>query len=175
MSTLDSTAPGSWAMLTSDGKYRWLLGRQWDFAAPVPLTCAFVMLNPSTADAEQDDPTIRRCIGFAKTWGFGALVVANAYGLRSTDPKALRRTGDPVGPANDTTISACVSAPHVCLVVAAWGAHITNQREREMVKLVSEHRNIHVLGLTKDGHPKHPLYIKGDTTPTLWRAKGGGA
>src|SRR5262249_14212908 len=91
------------AVISDCGRYRYSLTRRWgDAAEPRAL---FVMLNPSTADAEQDDPTIRRCIGFAKAWGMGSLEVVNLYALRATDPAALLSAPDPIGPKNDTMIT----------------------------------------------------------------------
>ena len=89
------------AAFSPDRRYRYTLRRQWDDALPY---CLFVMLNPSTADATQDDPTIRRCIGFTKAWGFGGLLVGNLFALRSTDPAALYHADDPVGPENDSCL-----------------------------------------------------------------------
>ncbi len=85
------------AVLSADGVYRYRLWRTWDASKP---TLAFLMLNPSTADATEDDPTIRRCLGFAKEWGYGSLVVVNLFALRSPNPDALRENDDPVGPEN---------------------------------------------------------------------------
>lgn len=124
----------------------------------------FVGLNPSTADETNDDPTIRRCIGFAKAWGFSGLVMTNLFAFRATDPKDMKRAADPVGTENDETLvklAACCG-----LVVAAWGAHGSYRgRDREVRALLP---NLHYLKLTKDGHPSHPLYLPGDLTPQLW-------
>jgi hypothetical protein len=99
------------------GLYRYELWRYW---APGRLV-AWIMLNPSTADATADDPTLRRCIDFSKAWGCGGLMVVNLFGLRATDPQELRRAEDPVGPMNDHFLwGRCMEAD---LVVAAWGGH----------------------------------------------------
>lgn len=142
---------------------RCVLDDMWD--------CAFVMLNPSTADASTDDPTIRRCIGFARSWGMQRLVIANAYALRSTDPRGLWRSGDPVGPLNDDAIR--LVAQRSTRVVVAWGASIKPERQDRVRELLTSGRPdnaepVMCLGTTKAGHPKHPLYLRSDTVPTPW-------
>lgn len=156
---------------TYDGandEYRYTLTRHWGPGEMV----TWVMLNPSTATAEVNDPTVRRCIGFSQDWGFGALTVVNAYALRSTDPAGLWRVTDPVGPGNDEAIR--MAANRAIRVVVAWGANITATRELRLARLLRDHAPVH-LGLTKDGHPRHPLYVRGDVTPEPWlprRPKG---
>lgn len=142
--------------------YRYALTRTWD-AGRLPL--AFVMLNPSTADAFTVDPTIRRCLGFAQAWGAGGLLVLNVYGLRSTDPKALRGHSDPVGPDNDATIVTRLANP-MARVVGAWGAHARPDRAAYVIDLIREagHQPV-CLGRTKAGAPRHPLYLRADSQP----------
>lgn len=125
-------------------------------------TVTFVMLNPSTADAEQDDPTIRRCVGFARSWGFARLKVVNLYAYRATDPRDLYAyEGDRVGPENDCTIAKVVGGSD--LVVCAWGANNANGRDEKVLDLIAAP---HSLGLTKNGgKPRHPLYVRADTRP----------
>lgn len=152
---LDLFGSQSSAVISPCGQYRYMLGRRWG-AGPA---CVFVMLNPSTADAEQDDPTIRRCIGFAKREGCGGLVVVNLYAFRATDPKGLLTATDPVGSENDAYIAGALSMPER-IVVAAWGA---GDRMRRAKTVLARHPGRFVcLGLSKDGHPRHPLYIKRD-------------
>lgn len=126
----------------------------------------FVMLNPSTADASVDDPTIRRCMGFARREGAGGIIVANLYGLRATDPTALRKTEDPFGPDNRSNIqSVGMEAVATCMpVVCAWGTGgWVKSADRDAIHLLnSTGARLVCLGATKAGHPKHPLYIKGD-------------
>lgn len=142
------------------GKYRYALGRQFQHGIGI---CVFVMLNPSTADAELDDPTIRRCMNYAHEWGFCRLVVVNIFAWRSTDPKVLKKLPDPIGPQNDGVIMREVSKAQQ--VICAWGAHGgLYHRGRKMLTLLEEHWPRH-LGLTKAGQPKHPLYLKADTQP----------
>lgn len=157
-STGDSTA-----RLSDCGTYRYELGRRW---ADGPIV-TWVMLNPSTADATQDDRTIGRCIEFSKAWGFGGLVVVNLFAFRATEPAALKAADDPVGPENDAAISSAVEqAP---LVVAAWGVHGgLVGRDRRVTELIEESGEVVCLGTTKDGYPCHPLYLKGDTERIPW-------
>lgn len=153
------------AIISDCGRYRYALMRRWDDNPPL----TFIMLNPSTADASLDDPTIRRCVGFAKREGCGAAHVLNLYAYRATDPKALLTCEDPVGPENDTYLLrhawAALTAGRP--VVAAWGVHAQSQRVKEMLALVPE-LDLRCLGATKDGHPRHPLYVKGDQPLVPW-------
>ncbi|WP_455448126.1 DUF1643 domain-containing protein [Natrinema thermotolerans] len=150
------------AVLSDDGEYRYRLTRTWDTAKP---TVAFLMLNPSTADASEDDSTIRRCLGFAKDWGYGSLVVANLFGLRSTDPSNLRDHADPVGPENDAYLrDVCDEAE---LVVGAWGAKGSLDGRARVVADTLE-TDLYALDTTKDGHPVHPLYQPSDADPEPW-------
>lgn len=122
-------------------------------------TCVFVMLNPSTAGADTDDPTIRRCMGFARSWGFGRLEVVNLFAWRATNPKELVKVADPVGPLNDNAIRAGTFG--ASMVVLAWGKngvlHGRGDLVRDMISGVFY--NTAVFGFTKNGQPKHPLYL----------------
>ncbi len=149
------------AEISECGQYRYALGRQWGDGQ----TVAFIMLNPSTADADRDDPTITRCIHFARSWGYGGLVVANLYAYRATDPSELWRTADPVGPENDEHLTRVAAG--CALLVAAWGANAKPGRIAQVLALPGMGR-LHALGLTKAGQPRHPLYLRGDLTPQLW-------
>lgn len=147
--------------------YRYALTRRWDTDRPM---AAFVMLNPSTADAFTVDPTVRRCVSFACDWGAGGVLIVNLFALRSTDPRALYSHPDPVGPDNDTVITWHLSAMTevVTPVIAAWGVHgELHGRGREVAALLAARRvPLSCLGTTKDGHPKHPLYLPASATPT---------
>jgi hypothetical protein len=138
-------------------RYRYVLTREWDGGDG---RVNFVMLNPSTADALADDPTIRRCIGFAQRWGYHELTVTNLYALRSTNPRELQRASDPVGPDNDTTL--IVQAGMADLVVCAWGVHGFARGELVRMEL-GNYVPLHHLGLTQAGAPRHPLYLAADT------------
>ena len=153
------------ATFDSTRRFRFRLSRVWDESAP---RCVFAMLNPSTADALVLDPTVRRCVGFAKRWGFGALEVTNVFALRSSDPKALYTEPDPVGVGNDEALVAAAKAAD--LVIAAWGVHaVLHAREEHVRQLFAEAGiDLSYLRLTKDGHPGHPLYVPADTPPSRW-------
>ena len=125
----NSTAgTGATASLSADGCYRWSLTRRW---APGP-TAAWIMLNPSRADAATDDPTLRRVIGFARAAGFGQITVTNVYGWRSPSPSVLRRVADPVGVGNDQAILAAAAGAD--LIVAAWGTHADPDRAAAVLR-----------------------------------------
>jgi hypothetical protein len=140
--------------------YRYQLTRIWDELRP---SAVWIMLNPSTADAEADDPTIRRCAGFTKAWGLGGLVVVNLFALRATDPRLLRRHPDPVGPRNDEFITEIVWPDS--LVVCAWGANrVADERSVDVLGILSARgAQPKCLGKTRDGYPRHPLYVRGST------------
>lgn len=148
-------------------EYRYRLWRTWDVGKP---TLAFVMLNPSTADEVKNDPTVRRCIGYAKDWGYGTLVVGNIFALRSTDPQGLYEHDDPVGPENDEHLREIVSEADK--VVAAWGSHGEYQgRGREVAEMLEG--ELVALDTTKAGQPNHPLYQPKDTEPEPYTGPGG--
>jgi hypothetical protein len=145
--------------------YRYDLTRTWDTDGP---RLAFVMLNPSKATELHNDPTVERCECRARALGFGAFRVTNIFAWRDTDPRALRRAIDPVGPANDATlIAAAVWADQI---IAAWGTHGAHLgRGPQVAELLRQTgATLHTLGLTKDGHPRHPLYVAYDQQPRLW-------
>lgn len=137
------------AVISADGRYRYRLYREWDASLPVVL---FVMLNPSTADDRIDDPTVRRVIGFAKSWGYGGVYVANLFAFRSTDPKGLLHTADPIGPENARHIQELVSV--VDRVVYAWG---NGRHEPEWLREIV--REPFCIDLGKRNVPKHPLFL----------------
>jgi hypothetical protein len=129
-------------------------------------TVAFIGLNPSTADEKRDDPTIRRCIGFAlRDWGFARLEVLNLFAFRATKPTALLAADDPVGPENDSTIAEVLDAAD--LVVCVWGAFPNGGRSAGVLELVDAP---HCLGVTKNGSPRHPLYVRASADPQPWPA-----
>lgn len=182
----DTHDDGPWgratAVFSADRRYRYALTRRWD--DDLPLT-AFVMLNPSTADAFVLDPTVRRCVGFARDWGSGGLLVLNAFALRSTDPRALYvahgAVTAPVGTENDAVIDAMLEACQPAQVVAAWGAHAAKinalgqarPRPGSRRLWLSRHEalldrlgdRLLALHVNRDGTPKHPLYVSADTRP----------
>lgn len=144
------------AVFDADGTYRYRLRRTWAPGRRV----VFVMLNPNNADAVRDDPTIRRCVGFARRWGFGSLDVVNLFGYRAVDPRVLGRVADPVGPDNDRHLARAVRRAD--LVVCAWGAsRVARKRAAEVARILRV-ADVRCLGLTKAGAPCHPLYLRGD-------------
>lgn len=158
--------PTGSAVFSPDRTYRYALTRQWNPDRP---PAVFIMLNPSTADAWVLDPTVTRCRNFAAKWGCGGLVVLNAFALRATDPKVLRGHPDPVGPDNDQVIAAVLCAGQAGPVIVAWGSDETMRRSGRADQLVAL---LHTggfepqcLGKTTAGHPRHPLYVRGDTEP----------
>jgi len=149
------------AVFDPSGFYRYKLWRRWSDHDPI---VTFVMLNPSTADAITDDPTIRRCMGLARRWGFGTLIVVNLFGMRTTDPRELRNAEQPVGPLNDDHVSAAVGDAD--RVVAAWGNWGSLRgRAAEVMNLVPAGIAVDCLGLTACGAPRHPLYVRNDIDP----------
>ena len=140
--------------------YRYLLTRVWDDALPRAL---FVMLNPSTATEVQNDPTVERCERRARALGFGAFRVTNIFAYRATDPRAMRAVADPVGPENDAAIRGSLdwAGGAADRIVCAWGTHGAHLgRGAAVERLLRESgRDLHHLGLTAAGAPKHPLYI----------------
>lgn len=157
------------ALISRDGRYRYRLERRWGEGEPVNL----VMLNPSTADELIDDATIRRCVGFAKSWDFQALVVTNLFAFRATDPRdlldCLKASGDPVGPANDRHI--LDAATESACVVAAWGGYGVRHRADAVLKMLRSYGiKVHYLKANKDLTPAHPLYLPGHLVPVEMEA-----
>lgn len=149
-------------------KYRYALTRVFATLASPQRACLFVMLNPSTADENTDDPTIRRCVGFAESWGYSRLDVVNLFALRATDPAALLVAIDPVGFDNDRYIE--FYARGADLIVCAWGAHgVLNGRSLAVTKILHDAGfALKCLGLTASGQPKHPLYIPANKQPEVF-------
>jgi len=140
-------------------RYRYTLWRRWDPARPAVM---IIGLNPSTADARQDDPTIRRCIGFARDWGYGGLVVTNLFAFRATYPADLKAAADPVGPRNDAWIRRM--AGQVEIVVAAWGNDgAWLNRSTRICRMFCD--RLHCLRLNAGGEPAHPLYLPAGLRP----------
>lgn len=155
------------ALISPCGNYRYKLGRFWDKSKPIVM---FIMLNPSTADAKLDDPTIRRCINFAKSWGYGGLYVGNLFSFRSTDPKNILTCDNPIGEHNLHYLNemSLKSSSIIC----AWGnSTIISKilKKNKNYAPLKEINNLNYLELSKDGTPKHPLYLKGDLFPKKYK------
>lgn len=157
-----------------DGPYRYWLERDWwQRGAPHGdlSLLIFVMLNPSTADGEVDDPTIRRCIGFARREGAQMIHVVNLYALRATNPAELLTHPDPVGIGNDAILRSVAASRDRHRCVVAWGAHhmVTPARTRILTDVAhQEGTTLWCLGTTKSGAPRHPLYVKADAPLMPW-------
>lgn len=161
------------ATLSECGTYRYNLVRRWG-DGPALL---WVMLNPSTADAEVDDPTIRRCIGFARGSGRNAIEVVNLYALRSPSPADLWKHPNPIGPCNDAAISAAIrraADAGGAMVVAAWGGNAKRERAEAVMRILTDATDVYALGQDKDGRPTpgHPLYIPGSRPLSILAARG---
>lgn len=147
------------AIFSKDRKYRYVLTRIWDESKPM---VAFVGLNPSIADDKQDDSTIKKCIKFANSWGYGGFYMLNLFALVSTNPNALFESKDPTGSENDKYISEYTNKTDK--VVCAWGNNgAFMQRSAAVSKKIS---NKYCIKLNKTGEPAHPLYLKNDSVPT---------
>lgn len=143
------------AVISDCGRFRYRLER-----GDLP-RLTFVMLNPSTADALQDDPTIRRCAGFAKREGYNGIHVVNLYALRATNPKELWKHADRVGPLNHTCLE--WAGYEARRIVVAWGANAEPAVAHASIQLLRKSgARLVCLGKTKDGSPRHPLYVRGD-------------
>ena len=138
--------------------YRYSLWRRW--GRPEQGYAMFIGLSPSTADEVEDDPTVRRCIQFAKDWGYGALCMTNLFAFRATDPAVMKAHPEPIGP--DTNAVLAELANNAGVVVAAWGNHGSHSaRDRQVIALLP---NLHCLKVTKAGQPSHPLYLRKSLT-----------
>lgn len=157
------------AELSGCGKYRYNLTRVW---GEDNSRCCWIMLNPSTADAMKDDPTIRRCLDFSIRWGYASMEVVNLFAMRATHPRDLFDVTSPTGgEPNDVAIRRAVKRSDI--VVCAWGAQADRVQAGRARSVVAMLRALQVkpmhLGLTKGGQPKHPLYLPTSTMPTVWR------
>lgn len=163
------------AIFNEDRSHRYVLGRQWNTTRSV---VAFIGLNPSTADEHQDDPTIRRVTAFARSWGFGGVLMLNLFSIVSSDPKILLTSADPIG-ENDRYLTDFL--PIAQQVIFSWGNFDVGTRANDFIKLFSKiypwkghpvvQKLWYCLGQNKNGSPKHPLYLKADTEPTLYARK----
>ena len=154
------------ATFDASRRYRYTLWRTWDSSLP---RVAFIMLNPNTTDHRKDDPTLRRCIGFERSWGFGSLLVVNLFAFRTPSPKMLARACAPVGPRNDHYLM--YAARRANTIVLAWGTHgVLLDRHQYVLEMLSTktRRRLSCLGVTTGGYPRHPLYLPATTRPSPW-------
>jgi hypothetical protein len=157
------------ALLSPDRVYRYTLERIWDPDRP---QCAFIGLNPSTADESQLDPTLRRCVRFADGWGYGSFVMLNVFAFRSTDWRGLIMARDPVGPANWVWIGETTRrvVERGGIIVCCWGAHVKDipngQTEADTIRSLLDRP--YYIRMTESGFPGHPLYLPSRLEPTPW-------
>ncbi len=163
------------ATFSECGVYRYHLWRVWNQELPIMV---FVMQNPSTADATENDPTIRRCIGFAKRDGFGGISVRNVFALRATDERVLLTHPDPFGPDNEQHLLAARNVSLMTRLVAAWGNRLAfkkGSRHRDMYCKAANAcamQHAYCLGTTKSGDPCHPLFLPKNRELIPWKSPG---
>lgn len=149
------------AVISDCGQYRYRLSRLWDTRVP---RLIFIGLNPSTADATSDDPTVRRLISFAREFGYGAFDLLNLFALRATDPRKLQEHSHPVGPENDDWLFGQVGDVVVC-----WGTPgVYLDRGRYVANRIKQ--QLYCFGINQNGTPKHPLYLPKDTVLRRYHA-----
>lgn len=155
----------SWASYSDCENYRYVLERVWK---PDGTKLTYIMLNPSKATEQQNDPTIERCERRARQLGYGAFRVCNIFAWRETDPMALRKADAPIGPDNDAALKD--AAVWADIILCGWGVHGAHQnRGPETVLLLRAYgQTLWSLGQSKYGHPRHPLYIAYATQPQIW-------
>jgi hypothetical protein len=157
------------AKFSSCRRWRYLLWRCWDLSKPV---ANFLMLNPSTADEFQLDPSCKRARNYAERWGFGAVIITNIFGWRATDPEEMKAVRDPVGRGNDKAIVS--AAREAKLVVCAWGNHgLHRGRAEQVLALLHGHgTRLNYLRMNGCGQPAHPLYLPANLKPSAWITRG---
>ena len=165
--TIPMNETGNICAFSPDRVYRYTLLHSWaDMFAPELKTVAWIALNPSTADENQLDPTLRRIRGFSAAWGYNSFMMLNAFAFRATDPKEMERAADPNGPENDAYLLAETAT--VDKVICAWGTHAALNDRQNQIRALLKDRPLYYLKLTKDGFPSHPLYLKSDLVPVRW-------
>jgi hypothetical protein len=159
-------APDDFAGALVRGPYRYLLWRTWDATGPRLL---WILLNPSLADAQTNDPTLRRCCAFSRAWGYGGLQIVNLFAYRTPYPEVLRQVADPVGSENDAYI--VTAAQRAAGIILAWGHHgRSRSRDSAVLALLAQQQipPLRCLGLTRAGCPRHPLYMRIDVKPLVF-------
>jgi hypothetical protein len=146
------------AIVSDNQLYRYQLSRIWDSSLPMVM---FICLNPSTADHNNDDPTILKCIKYAQDWGYGGLLMGNLFAYRATEPLDMKRADDPIGPLNNHHLK--LMSQQVDKIVCGWGNHGVYQDRDEKVKSMFD--NLYALKINKTGSPAHPLYLKKSLIP----------
>lgn len=151
------------AHFSIDRKYRYNLWRIWEPEYP---KINWLMLNPSTADENVEDPTISKCIRFSKMWGYGSVYITNIFAYRATAPEDMKAQADPIGPNNDWYVWS--TAKMVDKVICAWGNHGEHLGRADHTRNMLKDVELHCLKLNKTGEPQHPLYLPFKTTPILY-------
>lgn len=156
------------AVISADRVYRYELRRTWD---PARGAVRWIMLNPSTADADTDDATIRRCVAFTRAWGYGGILVHNLFALRAVNPRTLRTHPDPIGPDNAAHLYGHIT--DAGMTVCAWGTGGALDCRGAIVaaRLRLRGTPLHHLGVTVAGHPLHPLYLSAAARPRPWNER----
>jgi hypothetical protein len=148
------------AIFDVSGRYRYSLWRAW---SPYHTHIVFILLNPSTADEHKNDPTILRCMSFARAWNFGSMDVVNLFAYRATDYRELFNASEPIGAENNRFLMQAVE--HASTIVLGWGVRGTFlSRDRQVMSLLAGRNDLHCLGIAKNGQPRHPLYVNGNTS-----------
>ena len=146
------------------GNYRYLLWREWNNSNK---TVTFIMLNPSRADAQINDPTITRCINFARSWGYGRLEVVNLFAYRTSKPSLLKQAAEPIGKDNDRYIIESVNRSD--RIILAWGNYgLWRKQDLYTLELLKNYNYLYSLGITKRGCPRHPLYLRSTIRPEIY-------
>jgi hypothetical protein len=153
------------ALLSRDRVYRYTLWRRWSEGDRY---VQFICLNPSTADESVDDPTVRKCVKFARSWGYDALCITNLFAYRATDPRQMKSVADPVGLGNNRRLLQI--ADDASLIVAAWGRDGVHLHRSAAVRRLLRSFDLHYLRITL-GEPWHPLYLPDNTKPSRWSCR----
>lgn len=158
------------AIFSPTREHRYLLWRQWTsdhIDKPTRGTVTFIGLNPSTADEVVNDPTVTRCVNYAKAWGYDGMFMTNIFAFRATDPTVMKAYDNPIGELNDEALIWAVSRSW--MTVCAWGNHGQHlERSSNVKKLLHPYTGLWYLKMNKSKEPSHPLYLKGNLEPTHW-------
>lgn len=157
----EETIRASGAEFSPDRMHRYALWRHWDESLPVVM---FIGLNPSTADERHNDPTVKKCIKYAKSWGYGGVIMSNICAFRATEPEDMKAAQDPVGPENDQWLLKL--SDQASLIVAAWGNDGDFMNRGKTVLQILKEKALYCLMMNKTGHPRHPLFCRDSLAPS---------
>ena len=169
--TSDILYPGTDTTWSPDRSHRYFLRRPASLLDQAKPVIAFILLNPSTADERKDDPTVAKCRRYAAGWGFGEVIVLNAFAYRATDPKNMKAHPDPIGPDNDRTILETANAVHGLggTLLCGWGTHGAHLDRSTHLRDLLKDFPLKAFTLTRNGQPGHPLYLRGNLQPMQWK------